>query len=85
MVTEMTDRQGSLTPNNTLKAPPDKKMDNWIAFDFEWIIPNSNKSPICRIDENASGGSEPPVFNKSKYGEIVTFGFEDSEGNKGCL
>ena len=29
----------------------------------------------------ASGGSVPPVF----HNKIVTFGFEDSYGNSGCL
>ena len=37
---------------------------------------------LYNISENTSGGSEPPVFNKSEYSEIVTFGFEDSYGNK---
>src|SRR6476661_2868687 len=82
METEMMDKYSGLIPNNPLKAPPDKKMENWIAFDFEWIDHNSDISPIYKTDKYASGSSEPPVFNKDEYSEIVTFGFEDSYGNK---
>lgn len=80
----MMDNHGYNLIPNSLKVPPDKKIDNWIAFDFEWIVHNSNKSPIYRIEQNTSGGSEAPVFDKKEYSEIVTFGFEDSKGNKGC-
>src|SRR6476661_6492561 len=61
-------------------------LGDWIAFDFEWINKSLEKSEIRKIDKNASGGSEPPEFefDKKKYSEIVTFGFEDSKGNKGC-
>ncbi|CAN5860989.1 hypothetical protein BH23THE1_BH23THE1_28330 [soil metagenome] len=60
-------------------------IDSWIAYDFEWTTKKYEKFRLPKIDENASGGSEAPVFGDREYNEIVTFAFEDSNGNKGVL
>jgi hypothetical protein len=63
------------------------EIDSWIAYDFEWVVlKNNEKFRLRKIDKNTSGASVPPVFgNEEEYNEIVTFAFEDHNGNKGCL
>ncbi len=63
------------------------EIDNWIAYDFEWsVIKNYEKFRLRKMDKNTSGASVPPVFgNDEEYNEIVTFAFEDHNGNKGSL
>ena len=69
---------------NIYAIKPRYNIDNWIAFDLEWEdtnTKNNNFSSYKTLDKNASGGSMPPTF----HNKIVTFGFEDSYGNSGCL
>lgn len=71
----------------SFNSKPKNEIDSWIAYDLEWsVIKNSNKSRISKIDKNTSTTSMPPIFSKEEeYREIVTFAYEDSYGNKGCL
>jgi DNA polymerase elongation subunit (family B) len=73
----------SLTPFN---FSPQTKIETWIAFDLEWTRRKIDEYAKYNIVENASGASEPPVFgSEEEYNEVVTFAFEDSDGNKGYL
>ena len=69
--------------------------DSWIAFDLEWKL---GALSLARLPENinsklpiqhqnigkiTSGASEPP--EPDYYDRIITFGYEDSQGNKQAL
>jgi len=88
--TEKACKYGQSISLNTLSPPStcNKEIDNWIAFDFEWQVQNMKniqKTVEYEVNENASGGSEPPVyFGVEEYNQIVTFGFEDSHAHKDC-
>ena len=68
--------------------------DNWIAFDLEWqpevlsqsIPENINSEFLVQhrdMGKLTSGTSVPPESNY--YDRIITFGYEDSQGNKQAL
>jgi DNA polymerase I len=71
------------------------RYDNWIAFDLEWQtealyeshhLENINSKlpiPHQNIGKITSGVSEPP--EPDYYDRIITFGFEDSQGNRDTL
>src|SRR6185312_3889019 len=68
----------------SLISKPKHDLDNWIAFDLEWEDANAKNNDFSifnGLDEIASRASVPPA----SYNKIVTFGFEDSYGNSGCL
>ena len=77
--------------SNNLIAKSNPNPDKWIAFDIEWEVTTA-KNNITLLkdctnanrDKIASGGSKAPVLEEY-YSDIVTFGFEDSYGNKGCF
>lgn len=62
-----------------------REIDSWLAYDFEWIVRNHDKSSLYKMSKNTSDSSVPPVIEEKEYHEIVTFAFEDSEGNKGSF
>lgn len=67
------------THTNKSKFDP----NSWIAYDLEWKVIKLYKTTNYNLDKIASGGSKGPILKE--YGEIVTFGFEDNHGNKGCF
>jgi DNA polymerase elongation subunit (family B) len=59
---------------------------DWVAFDFEWVTKSLKIPIIPKIGKSASDTSEPPEeYISEVYNEIVTFGCEDSYGNKGSF
>jgi DNA polymerase elongation subunit (family B) len=74
-----------MTSNNILQA-----IDNWIAFDLEWDrepehlldYPPSYSQRHPYNTDFTSVTSIPPI---KYYHKIITFGYEDSYGNKGTL
>lgn len=75
----------SLPGSYTLKSKSIDVIDSWVAYDFEWITKKYEKFRLSKIGENVSDGSKAPVIGDKEYNEIVTFAFEDNDGNKGCL
>jgi hypothetical protein len=80
------DQIGSHNSLTLSKSSSQTRIDSWMAFDLEWNTKKIYEPAKCNTVENASAGSVPPVFgNEEEYNEIVTFAFEDHNGNKGCL
>ena len=81
------ENKNDVISTGTLKHYVGFSLDNWIAFDFEWVS-TKQKKDVCKkpltpkYEKQTSGTSTTSIETME---EIVTFGYEDSNGNKGVV
>jgi hypothetical protein len=82
----------NISPATASSSTSKKKLtiDDWIAFDLEWEIePKSSENNVVSCSRQTlynadftSGTSVPPAHD---YHKILTFGYENSQGNNGTF
>lgn len=72
------------------RSNPQPVMDDWIAFDLEWAAETEqeqqeNMNSVSKLQPNGSVFNFGGRQSVQDYHKILTFGYEDSYGNKGTL